>query len=137
MPFLDELTRRTREGTSLAMLRDGVVSIVAKCDPNGPVRVVQEVGATWPIYCTDVGKALAAWLLTPELNRSIDRIVFEPKTPKTITIPAVFRREVARIRATGFAVNNEERIEGIRCLATPVRDHSGEVRATTVARWGR
>ena len=130
MPFLDELSRRTGEGTSLAVLRDGVVTIVAKREPDGPVRVVQEVGARRPIYCTAVGKALAAWLPEAELDGIIRRTVFERLTPQTITTPAAFRRELARIRATGFAIDNEEHIEGIRCIATPVRDHSGEVRAS-------
>jgi DNA-binding IclR family transcriptional regulator len=130
MPFLDDLSRRTGEGTSLAILRDGVVTVVAKRESEGPVRVVQEVGATRPIHCTAVGKALAAWLPDRELDGIIVRTVFAPKTPRTFTTPAAFRRELARIRATGFAIDNEEHIEGIRCIATPVRDHSGEVRAS-------
>lgn len=129
MPFLDELSRRTGEGTSLAILRDGVVTVVAKRESEGPVRVVQEVGGIRPIHCTAVGKALAAWLPARELDGIIGRIAFERKTARTITTPAAFRRELARIRATGFAIDNEEHIEGIRCIATPVRDHSGEVRA--------
>jgi len=130
MPFLDELSRRTGEGTSLAVLRDGVVTVIAKREPEGPVRVFQEVGATRPIYCTAVGKALAAWLPEQELIGIISRAVFERKTAKTITSPTAFRRELARIRATGFAIDNEEHMEGIRCIATPVRDHSGDVRAS-------
>ncbi|HYL81362.1 MAG TPA: IclR family transcriptional regulator [Candidatus Acidoferrum sp.] len=130
MPFLDELSRRTGEGTSLAMFRDGIVTIVAKRDPEGPVRVVQEVGARRPIYCTAVGKALAAWLPEGELGGIIERTLFQPKTPRTIRTPVAFRRELTRIRATGFAIDNQEHIQGIRCIATPVRDHSGEVRAS-------
>jgi DNA-binding IclR family transcriptional regulator len=130
MPFLDALSRRTGEGTSLAVLRDGVVTVIAKREPEGPVRVVQEVGATRPIYCTAVGKVLAAWLPEQELNGVIRRTVFDQKTAKTITSPTAFRRELARIRAVGFAIDNEEHIEGIRCIATPVRDYSGDVRAS-------
>jgi DNA-binding IclR family transcriptional regulator len=130
MPFLDALTRRTGEGTSLAVLRDGVVTIIAKREPEGPVRVVQEVGAARPIYCTAVGKVLAAWLPEQELDGVIRRTVFEQKTARTITSPSAFRREMARIRASGFAMDNEEHIEGIRCIAAPVRDYSGEIRAS-------
>jgi DNA-binding IclR family transcriptional regulator len=130
MPFLDELSRRTGEGTSLAVLRDGVVTVIAKREPEGPVRVVQEVGATRPIYCTAVGKVLAAWLPEQELDGIISRTVFERKTAKTTTSPTAFLRELARIRATGSAIDNEEHIEGIRCIATPVRNYSGEVRAS-------
>lgn len=127
VPFIDELSRRTGEGTSLAILREGVVSVVAKRDSEGPVRVVQKVGTVRPIYCTAVGKILAAWLPEKELDDIIGRIVFERTTANTITAPAVLKLELARIRANGFAVDNEEHIEGIRCIAAPVRDHSGKV----------
>jgi len=130
MPFLDELSRRTGEGTSLAVLRDGTVTIAAKRESAGPVRVVQEVGVQRPIYCTAVGKALAAWLPERELEGILARTPFDKKTPRTITTPAAFRRELAHIRAVGFAVDNEEHMKGIRCMAAPVRDHSGEVRAS-------
>jgi DNA-binding IclR family transcriptional regulator len=80
MPFLEELSCRTGEGTSLAVLRDGHVMIAAKRDSEGPVRVVQEVGADRPIYCTAVGKTLAAWLPDHELDAIIARTVFEKKT---------------------------------------------------------
>lgn len=129
-PFLEELSRRTGEGTSLAMLRDGMVIIVAKCDPQDPVRVVQEVGTPRPVHCTAVGKALLGWLPDAETDAIIGRTVFDAKTPKTITTPAAFQQELARIRATGFAIDNEEHILGIRCIAAPVRDHSGTVCAS-------
>jgi DNA-binding IclR family transcriptional regulator len=130
MPYLDELSRRTGEGTSLAVLRDGIVTVIAKREPEGPVRVVQEVGARRPIHCTAVGKALAAWLPDQELEGIIARTVFARMTANTITSRTAFFRELARIRATGFALDNEEHIKGIRCMATPIRDHSGEVRAS-------
>ncbi len=130
MPFLDELSRRTREGTSLAILRDGVVTVVAKRESEGPVRVVQEIGAHRPIYCTAVGKALAAWLPEQELDGILGRTVMERMTARTIISPVTFCQELARIRATGFAIDNEEHMEGIRCIATPVRDHTGDVCAS-------
>ncbi|MGE5253548.1 MAG: IclR family transcriptional regulator [Planctomycetaceae bacterium] len=130
MPFLDELSRRTGEGTSLAVLRDGVVTVIAKREAEGPVRVVQEIGARRPIHCTAVGKALAAWLPAKELEGIIGRTVFERMTANTITSRTAYVRELAGIRATGFALDNEEHISGIRCIATPVRDHSGDVRAS-------
>jgi DNA-binding IclR family transcriptional regulator len=129
VPFLEELCLRTKEGASLAVLRDGVVTVIAKREPEGPVRVVQEVGAIRPIHCTAVGKGLAAWGAERELESIISQTVFEKYTNKTITSPEAFRRELARIRATGFAFDDEEHNPGIRCLATPVRDHSGDVRA--------
>ena len=127
VPFLDELSRRTGEGSSLALLREGVVSVVAKRDSDGPVRVVQKIGTERPIHCTAVGKLLAAWLPEREIDDILGRIAFERMTAHTITVAALLKRELARIRANGFAVDNEEHIEGIRCIAAPVRDHSGKV----------
>ncbi len=125
--FLDELSRFTGEATSLAILREGVVTVVAKRDSEGLVRVVQQVGATRPIYCTAVGKTLAAWLPKRELDTLLEHLVFKKFTARTITTAAAFREQLTRIRAAGFAIDNEEHIEGIRCLAHPVRDQSGEV----------
>lgn len=128
-PFLDELSRRTKEGASLAILQNGIVTIIAKREADGPVRVVQEVGAQRPIHCSAVGKCLAAYLEEKELNNILSRTILDRKTPKTITSLAVFRQELKRIRSQGFAFDDEEHIPGIRCVATPVRDYSGDVRA--------
>ncbi|HAM57600.1 MAG TPA: hypothetical protein DDZ42_16905 [Candidatus Rokubacteria bacterium] len=128
-PALDALSRRTGEGASLAILRDTTVTVIAKRDPEGPVRVVQEVGGIRPIHCTAVGKALVAWLPPPELDRVLAGAAFERKTARTIPTPAGLRDELARIRRRGYAIDNEEHIDGIRCIALPVRDYSGEVGA--------
>jgi IclR family acetate operon transcriptional repressor len=103
------------------------VTVIAKRDSEGPVRVVQQVGTTRPIYCTAVGKTLAAWLPEWELDAILGHIVFKKFTARTITTAVAFRQQLACIRKAGFAMDNEEHIEGIRCLAIPVRDQSGEV----------
>jgi len=128
-PFLVELGNLTGEGTSLAVLRNGQVIIAAKQEQDGPLRVVQRIGESRPIYCTAVGKVFAAELPEQELEGLIERTDFQTKTPKTITSPAVFRKEMARIRKKGVAFDNEEHIKGVRCLAAPIRDYSGEARA--------
>ncbi len=128
-PFLEELGNLTGEGTSLAVLRNGHVTIAAKQEQDGPLRVVQRVGESRPVYCTAVGKVLAAELSEHELDELVERTDFQRKTPKTITSPAVFRKEMARIRKKGVAFDNEEHIKGVRCLAAPIRDYSGDARA--------
>jgi DNA-binding IclR family transcriptional regulator len=128
-PFLEELGNLTGEGTSLAVLRNGQVIVAAKQEQGGPLRVVQRIGESRPIYCTAVGKVLAAELPEQELEELIEQTDFQTKTPKTITSPAVFRKEMARIRKKGVAFDNEEHIKGVRCLAAPIRDYSGEARA--------
>ena len=119
----------TGEGTSLAVFRDGQVIIAAKREQQGPLRVVQNIGESRPVYCTAVGKVLAAGLSGPELEELIEKTDFKRLTPKTITSPVVFRKEIARVREKGVAFDNEEHIKGVRCLAAAVRDYTGEIRA--------
>jgi IclR family acetate operon transcriptional repressor len=119
-PLLEELTRATGEGTSVAAWLGGPVRIVAKREADGPVRVVQDVGAERPIYCTAVGKAIAAWLPRPEVQADLARTGMPRLTPKTITTRAAFDAELRRIQAAGHAIDDEEQYEGLRCIAMPV-----------------
>ena len=129
-PFVAELTRATGEGASLAAYRDGVVSIVAKRDSDGPVRVVQSVGAQRPIHATAVAKAIVAFLPAGEQAGILARLRYERFTPKTIVEAAAFEGEMQRVRLAGYAQDDEEHIEGIRCIAAPVFVYSGQVVAS-------
>lgn len=132
-PFLAELARRGGEGCSLAVYRDGAVTIAAKREHDGPVRVVQDVGGQRPIHCTAVGKAIAAWLPAQELAGLLARTRFPRHTPKTIASRAAFEAELRRVRVAGYAVDDEEHIQGIRCIAMPVFGHAGHVVASMCA----
>ena len=129
-PFLEELSRATGEGTSLAAWISGIVMIAAKREATGPVRVVQDVGGDRPIYCTAVGKALAAWLPRAEVKAALVRTRMEKLTPKTITTRAAFDSELRRIRAAGYAIDDEEQFLGLRCIAMPVFCYTGQVVAS-------
>ncbi len=127
---LEELGRRTGESISLAVLRAGAPTIVAKRESEGPVRVVQEIGAQRPLHCTAVGKVLVAWLPERELDAILAQTSFTQLTPRTLASADAFRRELVRVRSRGVAYDNEEHLPGIRCIAAPVRDLTGEVCAS-------
>jgi IclR family acetate operon transcriptional repressor len=103
---------------------------VAKCDHDGPVRVVQDVGAERPIHATAVGKAIIAFLPAAELDGVLSRLTYERYTPRTIVQRRALEAELRRIRGAGCANDDEEHIEGIRCVAAPVRIYSGQVVAS-------
>ncbi|MCX8005051.1 MAG: IclR family transcriptional regulator [Burkholderiaceae bacterium] len=126
-PLLAELSRRSGEGSSLAVYRDGAVTIVAKQEHDGPVRVVQDIGAQRPLHCTAVAKAILPWLPPAELAGLLARMRFERHTAKTIRTRAEFEAELRRVRSAGYAIDDEEHLEGIRCIATPVFGHAGQV----------
>jgi DNA-binding IclR family transcriptional regulator len=129
-PILAELTRLTGEGSSLAAYHDGIVTVVAKRESDGPVRVVQDVGAERPIHATAVGKAIVAWLPPAELSGLAARLRFERFTEKTIATRHAFETELRRIRQNGYAIDDEEHYEGIRCIAAPIFAFHGQVVAS-------
>src|SRR5262249_15067752 len=84
------------------------------------------VGARLPAYCTAMGKAILAWLPEDRLAKLVRRIDFEQRGPNTITDADAFRKELARIRDTGLAVNDQELAYGLRSIAAPVLSHTDE-----------
>lgn len=129
-PYLEELMRATGEGTSVAAWIDGRVRIVAKREADAPIRVVQDVGGERPVYCTAVGKAIAAWLPRAEVQAALARTRMTRLTSKTITTPKAFEAELRRIREAGYAVDDQEQYEGLRCIAMPVFAYTGQVFAS-------
>lgn len=126
-PLLERLSLATGEGTSVAAWTDGYVTIAAKRESDGPVRVVQDIGGERPMYCTAVGKALAAWLPAAEVTAGLARHPMKKLTAKTITTRAAYDAELRRIRTAGYAIDDQEQFEGLRCIAMPVFCYTGEV----------
>lgn len=126
-PFVEEATRMSGEGTSFAAWIGGIVTIAAKREADAPVRVVQDVGGDRPVYCTAVGKAIAAWLPRAQVQAALARTRMPRLTPKTITSQAAFETELRRIRAAGYALDDEEHYIGLRCIAVPVFCHTRQV----------
>jgi len=129
-PLLQALTRDTGEGTSLAVWHEAKVRIVAKQETDGPVRVVQDIAAERPLYCTAVGKVLAAWMPRAELQVALNGESMKRRTAKTITTREAFAAELRRIRSAGYAIDDEEQYEGLRCIAMPVFAYAGDAVAS-------
>ena len=87
------------------------------------------MGARRPLYCTSLGKAIAAYLPPEELEDVLASRSMERFTPHTITNTARLKKEFAKIRQCGYAMDDEEAVLGARCVAAPIFDESGKVTA--------
>nr|WP_283806436.1 IclR family transcriptional regulator C-terminal domain-containing protein [Bradyrhizobium murdochi] len=76
---------------------------------------------------TAVAKAIVAFLPEAELKGLLPRLRYNALAPRTITTQAAFAAELERVRMSGYAYDDEEHIEGIRCIAAPVFAYSGRV----------
>jgi DNA-binding IclR family transcriptional regulator len=126
-PVTQELTEQTGEGSSVATFTNGTITIVAKCDPGNPFRIVEEIGKPRPIHATAVGKAIVAFLPSAERTAIAARLSYERYTPRTIANREDFEAEMLRIQAAGYAVDDEEHHEGVRCMAAPIFSYAGHV----------
>ncbi|HEX7007523.1 MAG TPA: IclR family transcriptional regulator [Alphaproteobacteria bacterium] len=125
-PHVLELWRRTGETVQLSTLDgDGVLYLHILESPQ-PIRVASRVGEVGPLHCTAAGKVLLAHLPAPRRAALLARPL-AALTPRTVTDPARLERELATVRARGYALDNEGFIAFLRVAAAPVRDSSGAV----------
>lgn len=127
-PWLFGLRDQTGETVHLAVLgRQGLVYINF-IESQKAIRMSTGLGQRKPLHCTAEGKALLAFQ-PPEMIERTVAAGLERLTPKTITDAAALRDELAVVRARGYATDDEESEPGMRCIAAPVRDDSGNVTA--------
>lgn len=126
-PYLEQLMEATGETAHLAILTQNHVIVVDKIDSPHPIRLVSSVGFRSPLHCTGVGKVLLAHLPERTTQHLLSAYEWRRYTPNTITDPARFAAELAEIRSQGYAVDWEEFNAGLRCVAAPLRDYTGEV----------
>lgn len=120
-PFLAELRDRTRETVHLAVLDGADVIYVAKEEGLHAVQVMSTVGDRCPAHCVATGKALLAWA-DFAVHDQLVASGLARYTPLTHTTNDAFRREMARTRAQGYAVNLGEWRAEVRGTAAPVLD---------------
>ncbi len=122
---LNQILNETDETVHFCILDQGEVLYVEKMEPQRSVRMASSVGRRALAYCTAVGKAMLAELSEAEVNEIIRRRGLRPMTRNTITTPAELKAELHSIRSRGYAVDDEENEEGVRCVGAAVRDYSG------------
>lgn len=123
---LKDLTEKTGETTHLTVLDHASVLFINKIESRQAIRMKSNVGARAPAHCTADGKALLAYQ-TNEMIESIAVGGLAAFTPKTIIDVRLLMADLAQVRARGYAIDDEETEIGLRAIAAPIRDHTGEV----------
>jgi IclR family transcriptional regulator, KDG regulon repressor len=124
--ILQELAASTGETSYISFLRGNEVVYLDAVEGSSTVRVVSRVGLHMPLHATAAGKALVAFESDEELSR---RFSGESRrfTNHTKTTLEELKKDFLAVRQTGFATDLEEFEEGLRCLASPIRDYTRKV----------
>jgi DNA-binding IclR family transcriptional regulator len=128
MPVMKDLMRQINETVHLAVLDKGEVVYIERVEGLGTQGMYTRIGKRAPAHCTALGKVLLAYL--PEeiwYEDVIERHCLKRFSPTTITTLETLRTELQSICARGYAIDNGESGEPVRCVAAPVRDYTGSV----------
>ncbi len=124
-PYLAELVSETQESAQLCITthRNTIITIDAQ-NSRGLINLTANIGTEDPLHCTAVGKSYLAFLSVHEQNVIIDEIELKRFTPNTIVTKKELMTELQEIREKGYAIDNEEIVEGIKCIASAVLDEN-------------
>ncbi|HTV36997.1 MAG TPA: IclR family transcriptional regulator C-terminal domain-containing protein [Xanthobacteraceae bacterium] len=120
-PFLRQLSLEMSETCGLYVQVGDSVEVVASAISTQALSYTMKVGMNAPLYAVSAGKIVLSELPSEELGRYLDRVTFAPVTPHTVRSKGRLKKEIQKIKATGFAYSREEFTLGITAIATAVR----------------
>lgn len=134
-PVAEELAEELGETIHMGVPDGDAAVYVLKIESKYHLRMYSRVGRRMPLYCTAIGKVLLAYMPEDEREAALKGVKLTAITQNTITSRAALAAELQRIRARGYALDNEEREEGLHCIGAPVFDFTGKVVATLSVSW--
>lgn len=132
-PWLRKLVISTGLSAVLA-IRDGDRLVwVDKLDGRGDVKLTAQVGMRLYMHAPATGKVLLAYLSDEEVQNIIDSAGLPALTENTITTLPALKRELEKVRAQGYSMDDREAAIGLRGVAAPIFDHDSRVIAAICA----
>jgi IclR family KDG regulon transcriptional repressor len=125
-PYLNELTAQLGLPSHLAILDGKDVVYIEKIDVVNSIRLYSQIGRRVPAYCTALGKCLLYGLHERDLQDILSNCSFEKLTEKTLAKDRLIQ-QIREVGVNGWAVDNGEHEEGIRCVASPVYDYRRKI----------
>lgn len=119
LPCLQQLAAKSGECAHLAVYSEGLALVLEDVEVETALRVVGGKGRMIRLHCTAVGKALLAFSGVP-MPKELPQLM-----PNTISTASQLDEQLERIRAVGYALDDEEHEPGVRCLAAPVFNAGG------------
>jgi DNA-binding IclR family transcriptional regulator len=130
---LQDLVDDVGETCNIGVLEGLDLVYVERIECEWPLRIHLEVGSRSPAHCLSGGKVLLASLDSKLRSRILRSRKLVARTKRSITRIADLEADLAKVRAQGYAVNNQENFEGIVAVAVPINGpHGRPVAALTM-----
>jgi len=124
-PYMEYLAGETGETVNLAILDSGNVIYIDKIESREIIKADISIGRSYPAYATGLGKAILAFLPEERVAVLFGNGKFIRYTDYTVDSLSDLLSDLRNIRRRGYAMDNEEFIPGLACIAAPLRDSSG------------
>jgi IclR family acetate operon transcriptional repressor len=125
--YLKQLAAQTQETAHIAIREGSSALFIDQVTTNHVIAVSGQTGEFVPLYCTAHGKAMLADLNKADLKALFGRAPFRSYTKQTIVSLDRLAKACTELKAQGFTTDDGEYIEGIRCVAAPIRTEDGDV----------
>jgi len=119
-PVMEDLMRETQQSVFLGIRFDDRVSIIDIVESTQELKITAPIGARLPLLVGALGKVFMASLPEHESEQYIRRAELRAYTAKSITDPERFLKEVCAARESGYAIDDEEYLQGVRAVAAPI-----------------
>jgi IclR family acetate operon transcriptional repressor len=126
VPFLRHLRDQTRETANLGVVDDGMVVVLSQAESREIARVITRVGGRVPLARSGMGKAILATYGDSDLAALLGPRRGAPPAGTKHRLDARLAQDLARTRACGYAIDDEEHIPGLRCVAAVVYNEQAE-----------
>jgi DNA-binding IclR family transcriptional regulator len=126
-PHLVSLRDRLQESVWLAEQRRHGIVLIDAAEVSHALKLSFDVGDLCPIHATALGKAIAAYLPADQVDALLPKGKLPSLTSRTMILRSEFKAELLRVRQTGYAINDQETIEGAILVGAPLFDSLGKV----------
>lgn len=122
---LRSLVDEIGETCNVTALSGNEVLYLDRVETDEPLRFFLHTGARVPVHCTASGKMILAQMSPNQRHKLLAHAALPAHTPQTLTSLEELERELQTVRDNGYAIDNEEFLSGLICMAVPVPTESG------------
>ncbi len=126
-PYLEQLAQETDESCSASTLDGAEIVYIARASQRRVMSIGLSVGSRLPAYCSSMGRVLIAAKSEKERNAPLDLLPRKKLTPRTVTDRAELAAVVAQVQREGFSIVDQELELGLRAIAVPLINATGNV----------
>jgi len=126
-PHMETLCENVLEAVNIAVFTQNNVVVIDRVQSAEMLRTNIVIGRHLPAYCTAFGKIFLAFMSSHTLGEYLSQVDLKPLSAHTITDNETLIAELEQIRRRGYAIDNRELDDNVRCIAAPIWDDNAEL----------